>query len=147
MAHTKSQGAAKRTVNVAGKRLGVKKFGGQSVVSGNIIVRQRGSSFHPGKGTMMGKDFTIFATQTGIVSFRNMTGHKRGKKYVDVVNREAAKQKSSNVGKKVSERVEKREQKDTAVKTENKATKTKTPTKKSAAKPKAAAKKKPSVKK
>lgn len=85
MAHTKSQGAAKRTVNVAGKRLGVKKFGGEHVIPGNIIIRQRGSTFHPGKGTMMGKDFTIFATVTGFVSFRNMTGIKRTQKYVDVV--------------------------------------------------------------
>lgn len=85
MAHTKSQGAAKRTVNVAGKRLGVKKFGGQKVVPGNIIIRQRGTTFHPGKGTKIGKDFTIFAVQEGYVTFRRMTGVKRTQKFVDVL--------------------------------------------------------------
>lgn len=85
MAHTKAQGAAKRTVNIPGKRLGVKKYAGEQVVSGNIIVRQRGSKFHPGKGTRMGKDFTIFAVADGKVAFRDMTGSHRGQKYVDVV--------------------------------------------------------------
>lgn len=85
MAHTKSGGAAKRTVNIAGKRLGVKKFGGEHVIPGNIILRQRGSTFHPGEGTMMGKDFTIFATEEGFVDFRKMTGYKRGQKLVDVL--------------------------------------------------------------
>lgn len=85
MAHTKAQGAANRTVQVAGKRLGVKKYAGQSVVSGNIIVRQKGSVFHPGVNTQMGKDFTIFATTTGIVQFRKMTGNHRGQKFVDVL--------------------------------------------------------------
>ena len=85
MAHTKAAGAAKRTVNVAGKRLGIKKFAGQHVQPGNIIVRQRGTKFHPGEGVMIGKDHTIFATASGFVSFRQMTGYKRAKKYVDVV--------------------------------------------------------------
>lgn len=86
MAHTKAQGAANRTVNIEGKRLGVKKYAGQSVISGNIIIRQRGSVFHPGVNTKMGKDFTIFATATGVVSFRNMTGAHRRQKLVDVVS-------------------------------------------------------------
>lgn len=85
MAHTKSQGAAKRTVNIAGKRLGVKRFAGQKVTSGSIIIRQRGSQFHPGKNTQMGKDFTIFATSNGVVSFRQMTGSHRGQKFVDIL--------------------------------------------------------------
>lgn len=85
MAHTKSQGAAKRTVNIAGKRLGVKRFAGQKVTSGSIIIRQRGSQFHPGKNTQMGKDFTIFATSDGVVSFRQMTGSHRGQKFVDIL--------------------------------------------------------------
>ncbi|MBN1915441.1 50S ribosomal protein L27 [Candidatus Dojkabacteria bacterium] len=93
MAHTKQQGAASRTVNVEGKRLGVKRFGGQFVHNGTIIVRQKGTKFHPGKNTDIGRDFTIFATQDGYVSFRNMTGYKRDKKYVDVLA-EAAKAKS-----------------------------------------------------
>ncbi len=86
MAHTKAQGAANRTVNVAGKRLGVKKSAGQSVISGNIIVRQKGSVFHPGVNTKMGRDFTIFATTDGVVNFRDMSGLHRGQKYVDVVS-------------------------------------------------------------
>lgn len=85
MAHTKSLGAAKRNVDVAGKRLGVKKYAGEYVLAGNIIVRQRGSSMHPGTGTQMGRDFTIFATQAGVVSFRRMRGYKRNQNFVDVV--------------------------------------------------------------
>ncbi len=85
MAKTKSGGAAKRTVDVAGKRLGVKKFGGQAVIAGNIIIRQRGTKFHPGKNVGMGKDHTLFALAKGVVSFRKMTGYKRGQKAVDVV--------------------------------------------------------------
>lgn len=85
MAHTKAGGAAKRTVNVAGKRLGIKKFAGEFVKSGNIIVRQRGTKFHVGKNTMLGKDHTIFAVADGYVTFRQMTGYKRAKKFVDVL--------------------------------------------------------------
>lgn len=85
MAHTKSQGAANRTVNVAGKRLGVKRFSGETVNAGEIIVRQRGTKFHPGKNTGMGKDYTLFAKAGGVVSFRNMSGTKRGKKAVDIL--------------------------------------------------------------
>lgn len=84
MAHTASVGSVKRTVNVIGKRLGIKRFGGQFVKSGEIIVRQRGSEFYPGKNTKIGKDFTIFSTSEGFVSFRKMSGYKRGKKYVDI---------------------------------------------------------------
>ncbi len=86
MAHTKAQGGAKRTVNVAGKRLGVKRGAGQVVRSGTIIVRQRGSHFHPGKNAMMGKDFTIFAVSDGVVAFRKMSGLHRGQSYVDVIS-------------------------------------------------------------
>ena len=86
MAHTKAAGSAKRTVDVAGKRLGIKKFSGEYVKPGNIIVRQHGSHFHAGVGTMFGRDYTIFAVQEGFVSFRNMTGHKRAKKLVDVLS-------------------------------------------------------------
>src|SRR5690554_3810142 len=84
MAHTKAGGAAKRTVDVAGKRLGIKKFAGEFVKSGNIIVRQHGTRFHNGKNTMLGKDHTIYAVADGFVSFRQMTGFKRAKKLVDV---------------------------------------------------------------
>lgn len=90
MAHTKSQGAANRTVNVIGKRRGVKKFGGEAVLAGNILVRQKGTLFHPGVNVGMGRDFTLFATADGVVEFRNMTGFKRGKKTVNVVPTTAA---------------------------------------------------------
>ncbi|CAG1023478.1 partial 50S ribosomal protein L27, partial [Patescibacteria group bacterium] len=60
MAHSAATGSAKRTVDVAGKRLGVKRFGGQYVNAGEIIIRQRGSKFYPGKNTSVGRDFTIF---------------------------------------------------------------------------------------
>jgi large subunit ribosomal protein L27 len=85
MAHTASTGSAKRTVDVAGKRLGIKKFGEQYVKSGEIIVRQRGSLFYPGKNTSQGRDFTIYATQAGFVYFRRMKGYKRNQKYVDIL--------------------------------------------------------------
>ncbi|MDQ7021809.1 MAG: 50S ribosomal protein L27 [Candidatus Dojkabacteria bacterium] len=80
MAHTKSAGAAKRTVNIKGKRLGIKTFGGQYVKPGNIILRQRGTKFHPGVGVGMGKDHTIFATSKGFVYFKQMTGYKKNSK-------------------------------------------------------------------
>ncbi|MBE0573296.1 50S ribosomal protein L27 [Candidatus Dojkabacteria bacterium] len=85
MAHSAATGSAKRTVDVAGKRLGVKRFGGQYVNAGEIIIRQRGSKFYPGKNTSVGRDFTIFAKEAGYVHFRRMTGFKRTQKYVDVL--------------------------------------------------------------
>lgn len=91
MAHTKAQGAANRTVNIVGKRLGIKKYAGQVVRSGNILIRQKGTKFHPGVNTKMGKDFTIFATTEGVVKFRNMTGSHRAQKYIDVVEEKASK--------------------------------------------------------
>lgn len=81
MAHKKAGGsAARQGTRVVGKRLGVKIFGGQSVRAGNIIIRQRGSSFHPGLGVGMGKDFTLFALREGSVAFVQ----KKGRKYVMV---------------------------------------------------------------
>lgn len=86
MAHLKSGGSkAHQGVNIAGKRLGVKLHAGQYAKSGNIIVRQRGTVYHPGKNVGMGRDHTIFAKTDGYVSFRKMTGYKRGKKFVDVI--------------------------------------------------------------
>ena len=90
MAHSASVGSVKRNVNVAGKRLGIKKYGGEFVKSGEIILRQRGSQFHCGTNTAMGKDFTIFAKTQGFVSFRRMTGYKRTQKYVDVTEKAAS---------------------------------------------------------
>lgn len=86
MAHTKSQGAASRIVNTAGKRLGVKKFGGEVVTAGNIIIRQRGTKFHAGDNVSMGRDHTLFATADGVVEYRNLTGFKRTRKQVNVIS-------------------------------------------------------------
>lgn len=90
MAHSASVGSAKRTVDVAGKRLGVKRFGGEFVKAGEIIIRQKGSLFYPGVNTDVGRDFTIFSKVEGFVNFRRMTGHKRGRKYVDVLLKQAS---------------------------------------------------------
>ena len=70
MAHKKAGGSSRNGRDSAGRRLGVKKFGGQVVISGNIIVRQRGTKFHPGTNVGMGKDHTIFATKDGKVAFK-----------------------------------------------------------------------------
>lgn len=69
MAHKKGQGSVRNGRDSRSKRLGVKKFGGQAVIAGNIIVRQRGTKFHPGKGVGMGRDFTIFSLVDGHVVF------------------------------------------------------------------------------
>ena len=70
MAHKKAGGSSRNGRDSAGRRLGVKKFGGQIVISGNIIVRQRGTKFHPGLNVGIGKDHTIFATKDGKVFFK-----------------------------------------------------------------------------
>jgi large subunit ribosomal protein L27 len=70
MAHKKGEGSVKNGRDSHSKRLGVKIFGGQPAVSGNIIVRQRGTVYHPGQNVGIGKDFTIFALKDGIVEFR-----------------------------------------------------------------------------
>tara|TARA_B110000263_G_C15044917_1_gene390296 strand:+ start:161 stop:412 length:252 start_codon:yes stop_codon:yes gene_type:complete len=70
MAHKKAGGSSRNGRDSAGRRLGVKKFGGQVVISGNIIVRQRGTKFHPGTNVGIGKDHTIFATKDGKVAFK-----------------------------------------------------------------------------
>lgn len=69
MAHKKGQGSVKNGRDSVSKRLGVKKFGSEAVVAGNIIVRQRGTKFRPGKGVGLGKDYTIFALVDGRVRF------------------------------------------------------------------------------
>ena len=81
MAHKKAGGSSRNGRDSAGRRLGVKKFGGESVISGNIIVRQRGTKFHPGKGVDIGTDHTIFAVTDGKVEFRS----KSDRMYVSVV--------------------------------------------------------------
>jgi large subunit ribosomal protein L27 len=70
MAHKKGEGSVKNGRDSQSKRLGVKIYGGQPAISGNIIVRQRGTVYHPGNNVGLGKDFTIFALKDGIVEFR-----------------------------------------------------------------------------
>ena len=70
---------------VAGKRLGVKKFAGEQVKAGNIILRQNGSVYHAGNNTYMSKNYSIHAKTAGVVKFRRMSGFKRGRFLVDVV--------------------------------------------------------------
>lgn len=82
MAHKKAGGSSRNGRDSIGKRLGVKKFGGESVIPGNIIVRQRGTKWHPGEGVGMGKDHTIFATVEGKVEFKTK---RNDRTYISVV--------------------------------------------------------------
>ena len=82
MAHKKAGGSSRNGRDSAGRRLGVKKFGGESVIPGNIIIRQRGTKWHPGDNVGMGKDHTIFAVKEGNVSFRTTRGDRT---YVSVL--------------------------------------------------------------
>lgn len=86
MAHKKGEGSVKNNRDSQSKRLGVKIFGGQPVISGNIIIRQRGTVYHPGKNVGVGKDFTIFALSNGVVEFRK---GKNNRTYVSVAPIEA----------------------------------------------------------
>ncbi|MEX1063686.1 MAG: 50S ribosomal protein L27 [Balneolaceae bacterium] len=76
MAHKKGQGSTRNGRDSESKRLGVKKYGGQVVKAGNIIVRQRGTKFHPGENVGRGNDDTLFATADGMVTFRKRGGRK-----------------------------------------------------------------------
>lgn len=76
MAHKKAGGSSRNGRDTAGRRLGVKKFGGEAVVAGNIIVRQRGTKWAPGTGVGLGKDHTIYALIDGSVSFRTRANAK-----------------------------------------------------------------------
>ncbi|MFB0951859.1 MAG: 50S ribosomal protein L27 [Rhodospirillales bacterium] len=76
MAHKKAGGSTNNGRDSAGRRLGVKKFGGETVIPGNIIIRQRGTKVHPGDGVGIGRDHTIFATAEGNVKFNKKTGGK-----------------------------------------------------------------------
>ncbi len=93
MSHTKAGGSSKNGRDSQSKRLGVKLFGGQEVKSGDIIVRQRGTKFEPGTGVGTGKDFTIYALESGKVKFTQMrktsfTGTKHRKTVVSVASAE-----------------------------------------------------------
>ena len=84
MAHKKAGGSSRNGRDSPGRRLGVKKFGGEIVIPGNIIVRQRGTKFHPGDKVGMGRDHTLFALEPGHVQFHTGVG---GRKYISVVPR------------------------------------------------------------
>lgn len=82
MAHKKAGGSSRNGRDSIGRRLGVKKFGGEKVIPGNIIIRQRGTKWYPGENVGLGKDHTIFATEEGVVKFFK---NYRGKTAVSVV--------------------------------------------------------------
>jgi large subunit ribosomal protein L27 len=82
MAHKKSGGSSRNGRDSAGQRLGVKKFGGEAVLAGNILVRQRGTKFWPGDNVGLGRDHTLFATATGSVQF---TTKRDDRTYVNVI--------------------------------------------------------------
>jgi len=88
MAHTKQQGAANRHLKRPGRRLGIKRYGDEIVKPGMIIVRQKGTKFHPGQNVDMGKDFTIYAKAVGTVNFRFM----QNKRIIDVLPLKTIKQ-------------------------------------------------------
>ena len=75
MAHKKAGGSTKNGRDSIGKRLGVKRFGGERVRAGNILVRQRGTTYHAGNNVAVGRDYTLFATANGVVQFKK--GHKQ----------------------------------------------------------------------
>ena len=77
MAHKKAGGSSRNGRDTAGRRLGVKKFGGEAVLSGNIIIRQRGTKYHPGKNVGMGRDHTLFSLIDGKVKYEFVTGGKK----------------------------------------------------------------------
>ncbi|SHJ09970.1 LSU ribosomal protein L27P [Malonomonas rubra DSM 5091] len=81
MAHKKAAGSSKNGRDSAGKRLGVKRFGGQEVTAGSILVRQRGTTFHPGNNVGCGKDYTLFALVDGVVKFETKA---KGRKQISV---------------------------------------------------------------
>lgn len=80
MAKTKSSGKTRQQTPRPGKRLGLKKTEGEKVISGNVLIRQRGSIFHPGQGVGMGRDYTLFALCDGVTKFSK----KKGKTYLSV---------------------------------------------------------------
>ena len=87
MAHKKAGGSSRNGRDSEGRRLGVKKFGGEQVLPGNIILRQRGTQWHPGEGVGMGRDHTIFAEREGVVEFKTKA---RGRTYVSVRSGQAS---------------------------------------------------------
>jgi large subunit ribosomal protein L27 len=82
MSHKKAGGSTRNGRDSNSQRLGIKKYGGQNVIAGNILVRQRGTKFHPGHNVGIGGDDTLFATADGVVQFRFI---QKGRKCVDVI--------------------------------------------------------------
>jgi len=82
MAHKKAGGSSRNGRDTAGRRLGVKKFGGEAVIAGNIIIRQRGTKWHPGTGVGLGVDHTIYAMVDGTVTFKTRANQRS---YVSVL--------------------------------------------------------------
>jgi large subunit ribosomal protein L27 len=82
MAHKKAGGSSRNGRDSAGRRLGLKLFGGQTVIAGNILARQRGTKWHPGQNVGMGRDHTLFALTAGHVAFQTKT---KGRTYVSVI--------------------------------------------------------------
>lgn len=82
MAHKKGVGSSDNGRDSKSKRLGVKLFGGQTAVAGNIIIRQRGTKFHPGRNVGVGKDWTLFALEDGVIQFQT---RKRDRTFVNVI--------------------------------------------------------------
>ncbi|MEI9889979.1 MAG: 50S ribosomal protein L27 [Caulobacteraceae bacterium] len=90
MAHKKSGGSSRNGRDSDGRRLGVKKYGGEPVLAGNILVRQRGTKFYPGDNVGMGRDHTLFATATGQVKFLHKKDDKTFITVIPTVQAEAA---------------------------------------------------------
>jgi large subunit ribosomal protein L27 len=85
MAHKKAGGSSRNGRDSAGQRRGVKRFGGQQVLAGNILVRQLGTKFHPGDGVGMGRDYTLFALVDGVVKFEKYMRNKKVKTRILVI--------------------------------------------------------------
>ena len=87
MAHKKGVGSSENGRDSKSKRLGVKLFGGQTAIAGNIIIRQRGTKFHPGRNVGIGKDFTLYALTDGTIQFQT---RKRDRTFVNVLTSDAS---------------------------------------------------------
>jgi large subunit ribosomal protein L27 len=84
MAHKKGGGSSRNGRDSAGQRLGVKRFGGEKVSAGSIIIRQHGTKFHPGQNVGLGRDYTLYATIEGLVQFESKNGRKLVSVYPEV---------------------------------------------------------------
>ncbi len=148
MAHKKAAGSSRNGRESASKRLGVKLFGGEIAIAGNIIVRQRGTTFHPGENVGMGKDHTIFSKIDGVVTF---TTKRKNRKFISVLPIEAMEEEKpvKVVATKAEPKVVKEVKKETKAKVEKAPAKTKVEKKETKAKaaPKTTAKAKKSTKK